>query len=219
MTPFPLVLSSPSGGGKSTIAQQLRDGRDDLGYSVSATTRLRRPNEIDGVHYFFLTRPEFLRRRDAGEFVEWATYGGELYGTLKREIERIFSEGKHAVLDIEIEGARQLKRHYPDAVCVFVLPPSGEELVERLKGRNTESPKVLKRRLDRAAVELEAAGEYDYVVVNDDIVAAVGHVAAIIEAESRRVRRQANLPRAIEELRREVLAEAERLSKDSGLRT
>lgn len=204
MTPFPLVLSSPSGGGKSTIAKRLLDVRDDLGYSVSATTRARRAEEQDGVHYFFLTRQEFARRLDRGEFVEWAEYGGERYGTLKSELERLFGEGKHAVLDIDIQGARQLKRHYPETVGVFILPPSGAELVQRLKGRNTEPAEVVRLRCERALVELEAAGEYDYIVVNDDIVSAVEHVAAIIDSESRRVTRQPDLLRLLERLRSEV---------------
>jgi guanylate kinase len=209
--PFPLVLSSPSGGGKSTIARQLLQGRDDLGYSVSATTRAPRAREVDGTDYFFLSRPEFIARRERGAFVEWASYAGEYYGTLKSEFERLFGEGKHPVLDIEIDGARQITEHYPDAVRVFVLPPSGAELVGRLRSRNTEPPEILKRRLDRAAIELEAAGEYDYVIVNDDIVTAVGHVAAIIDAESRKVKRQTGLKQIIDELRREVLAAAEEL--------
>jgi guanylate kinase len=193
MMPFPLVLSSPSGGGKSTIAKQLLQARDDLGYSVSATTRRRRQNEIEGRDYFFISRPEFVARRERGEFVESASYAGEYYGTLKSEFDRLFREEKHPVLDIEIDGARQIIGLYPDAVRVFVLPPSGAELVERLRGRNTEPAEILKRRLDRAAVELEAAGEYDYVIVNDDIVSAVSHVAAIIDAETRKVKRQRDL--------------------------
>lgn len=211
MIPFPLVLSSPSGGGKSTIARELLQGRHDLGYSVSATTRKKRPNEIDGSDYFFLSKAEFGKRRDQGEFVEWARYADQDYGTLKSELERLFREGKHAVLDIEIEGARQLKAQYPETVAIFVLPPSGAQLVERLRGRNTETTSVVRKRLQRAAVELEAALEYDYVVVNDSIQDAVGRVAAIIEAECRRVSRQADLPEVIEALRREVLAEAQRM--------
>lgn len=211
MTPFPLVLSSPSGGGKSTIARQLLQGRDDLGYSVSATTRKPRLREIEGSDYFFMSRGDFVARREKGEFVESASYAGEYYGTLKSEFERLFRDGRHPVLDIEIDGARQIVEQYPNAVRVFVLPPSGAELVERLKGRNTEPPEILKRRLDRAAIELEAAGEYDYVIVNDDIVGAVSQVAAIIDAESRKVKRQANLKAMIEAIRRDVQSAADDL--------
>ena len=207
MTPFPLVLSSPSGGGKSTIARQLLEARDDLGYSVSATTRSRRGNEADGSDYFFLSREDFRHRAEAGEFVEWAEYSGEYYGTLKSELERLFKEGRTAVLDIDIQGARQLKRQYPGTVSVFILPPSGAELVQRLHGRKTEPPDVVRSRLERAVVELDAAGEYDYIVVNDDIVSAVEHVAAILDAESRRVNRQPDLLRLLEQLRREVQQE------------
>ena len=113
MKPFFLVLSAPSGGGKTTIAKMLLQGREDLGYSVSATTRPKRPDERDGVDYHFLSRDEFIRRRDQGEFLEWATYSGELYGTLKSEIERIFASGRNAVLDVEIEGARQIRGPVP----------------------------------------------------------------------------------------------------------
>jgi guanylate kinase len=211
MMPFPLVLSSPSGGGKSTIAKQLLDARDDLGYSVSATTRSRRLKEVEGQDYFFISRAEFVARRERGEFVESASYAGEYYGTLKSEFERLFRDGKHPVLDIEIDGARQIIKQYPDAVRVFVLPPSGAELVERLRGRNTEPPDLLRRRLDRAAVELEAAGEYDYVIVNDDIVAAVSHVAAIIDAETRKVKRQRDLKAMIDGIRHQVRSAAEKL--------
>jgi guanylate kinase len=211
MMPFPLVLSSPSGGGKSTIAKQLLQARDDLGYSVSATTRARRQNEIEGRDYFFISRAEFVARRERGEFVESASYAGEYYGTLKSEFDRLFREEKHPVLDIEIDGARQIIGLYPDAVRVFVLPPSGAELVERLRGRNTEPADVLKRRLDRAAIELEAAGEYDYVIVNDDIVSAVSHVAAIIDAETRKVKRQRDLKTMLDGIRREVRRASEKL--------
>ncbi len=211
MNPFPLVLSSPSGGGKSTIARQLLQGRDDLGYSVSATTRQPRVKEADGRDYFFLSRDEFIARRERGDFVESASYAGEYYGTLTSEFERLFADGKHPILDIEIDGARQIIQRYPDAVRVFVLPPSGAELVDRLRGRNTEPVEILRRRLDRAAVELEAAGEYDYVIINDDIVTAVGHVAAIIDAECHKVKRQADLRATVEGIRRDVMAVAERL--------
>ena len=211
MKPFLLVLSAPSGGGKSSIARNLLQGRDDLGYSVSATTRPKRDGERDGVDYHFLTRKEFLRRRDAGEFLESATYGGHLYGTLRSEIDRIFAAGRHAVLDIEIEGARQIRRSFPNSLHLFVLPPSAEVLVGRLRGRNTEPAEVVRERITRAAEELEAVAEYDYALVNQDLVVAVAQVAAILDAEARRVSRQDDLPRFIARLRRDVVAAVGRI--------
>jgi guanylate kinase len=202
--PFLLVLSAPSGGGKSSIARNLLQGRDDLGYSVSATTRPIREGEREGADYYFLTREEFVRRRDAGEFLEWATYGGHLYGTLRSEIERIFARGRHAVLDIEIEGARQIRANFPNSLHVFVLPPSAEVLVGRLTGRKTEPVEVIRERVSRAADELTAVSEYDYALVNEELVVAVAQVAAILDAEARRVSRQDTLPSFIERLRRDV---------------
>jgi guanylate kinase len=202
--PFLLVLSAPSGGGKSSIARNLLQGRDDLGYSVSATTRPIREGERDGADYYFLTRDEFVRRREAGEFLEWATYGGHLYGTLRSEIERIFARERHAVLDIEIEGARQIRANFPNSLHVFVLPPSAEVLVGRLTGRKTEPVEVIRERVSRAADELTAVSEYDYALVNEELVVAVAQVAAILDAEARRVSRQDTLPTFIERLRRDV---------------
>jgi guanylate kinase len=204
--PFLLVLSAPSGGGKSSIARNLLQGRDDLGYSVSATTRPIREAEREGVDYYFLSREEFVRRRDAGEFLEWATYGGHLYGTLRSEIERIFARGRHAVLDIEIEGARQIRANFANSLHVFVLPPSAEVLVGRLTGRKTEPVEVIRERVSRAADELTAVAEYDYALVNEELVVAVAQVAAILDAEARRVSRQDSLPNFIERLRRDVTA-------------
>ena len=206
MKPFLLVLSSPSGGGKSSIARNLLQGRDDLGYSVSATTRPMREGERDGVDYHFLSREEFLRRREAGEFLESATYGGHLYGTLRSEIDRIFARGRHAVLDIEIEGARQIRASFPNSLHLFVLPPSAEVLIGRLRGRNTEPPEVVRQRVTRAAEELDAVAEYDYVVVNQDLVIAVAQVAAILDAEARRVSRQDDLRQVIARLQKDVVA-------------
>jgi guanylate kinase len=209
--PFLLVLSSPSGGGKTSIAKNLLQARDDLGYSVSATTRPMRPGEREGVDYHFLTRDEFLRRREAGEFVESATYGGHLYGTLRSEIDRLFAHGRHAVLDIEIEGARQIRKSFPNSLHVFVLPPSAEVLVQRLTGRKTEASEVVRARVARAAEELGAVAEYDYAIVNDDLVLAVAQVAAILDAEARRVSRQDTLDGFIQRLRRDVLETAGKL--------
>ena len=211
MKPFLLVLSAPSGGGKSSIARNLLHGRDDLGYSVSATTRPMREGEREGVDYHFLSREEFLRRREAGEFLETATYGGHLYGTLRSEIDRIFSRGRHAVLDIEIEGARQIRANFPNSLHVFVLPPSAEVLIGRLRGRNTEPPEVVRERITRAADELAAVAEYDYALVNQDLVVAVAQVAAILDAEARRVSRQDDLPRFIDRLRHDVVTAVEKI--------
>ncbi|HEU5050095.1 MAG TPA: guanylate kinase [Gemmatimonadales bacterium] len=212
MKPFLLVLSSPSGGGKTTIARRLLQGRDDLGYSVSATTRPRRATEREGVDYYFLTREEFRRRVDAGEFLEWATYGGELYGTLRIEVQRLFAQGRVVILDIEVNGARQVREREPDSVHVFILPPSAAALVERLGRRATESPANRRRRVELAADELAAVSEYDYVIINDDLIAAVSTVAAIVEAEGRRVSRQRRLIGGIERLRQEVIEEAGRIA-------
>ena len=208
-----LVLSAPSGGGKTTIATKLLEARNDLGYSVSATTRATRNGEQDGVHYHFLSRPEFERRQKNGEFVEWAEYGAQLYGTLKREIDGIFASGRHAVLDIEIEGARQIRKNFSNSLQVFVLPPSAEVLVERLTGRNTENPDILRKRLTRASDELAAVAEYDYAVVNEDLDTAVEQIAAILDgkADERLVSRQRNLPALVQRLRRDVVKAAEKI--------
>ncbi|HJR18010.1 MAG TPA: guanylate kinase [Gemmatimonadales bacterium] len=207
------MLSSPSGGGKTTIARKLLQARHDLGYSVSATTRAARNGEREGVDYHFLTRAEFERRRAQGEFLEWAEYGAQLYGTLKQEIDRIFAEGRHAVLDIDIEGARQIRRSLSNSLHIFVLPPSAEVLLERLKRRNTEKPELLRRRLTRASDELAAVAEYDYAVVNEDLEAAVEQIGDILDgdAEERLVSRQRDLPARIERLRRDVAKAAEKI--------
>jgi len=198
------VISSPSGGGKSTIARHLLDAREDVTYSVSATTRPIRPGETNGSSYHFLARPEFERRVADGEFIEWAEYGGHLYGTLRAEVEKGLAQGKHVVLDIEVSGARQVRAKFPNSVHVFVLPPSAPVLMQRLRGRKTEDAAAVAKRLAIASQELLAAREYEYVVVNDDVVDAVAHVAAILDGEARRVRRLVNLDLVIENLRRDL---------------
>ena len=215
MKPFLLVLSAPSGGGKTTIAKNLLQARDDLAYSVSATTRPRREGEHDGVDYHFLGRDEFLRRVEAGEFLEWATYAGNLYGTLRSEIDRIIGRGRTAVLDVEIEGARQIRASFPNSLHVFVLPPSADVLIGRLAGRNTEPAEVIRERITRAADELAAVAEYDYAILNEDLVLAVAQVAAILDAEARRVVRQDGLVAFIDRLRRDVIASASRIEAPS----
>jgi guanylate kinase len=203
---FALVLSSPSGGGKTTIARALLAARDDVGYSVSATTRPPRPGEEDGKDYFFLTREEFQRRIAADDFVEYAEYSGERYGTLKSQLGTVLASGRHAVLDIEIQGARAVKALHPEAVLVFVVPPSAEELFNRLGGERGTRGASLDQRLKRAVDELAVALEYDYIVVNTDRTEAVAEVAAILDAESRRPRRNPELVEQLAELGRDVAA-------------
>jgi guanylate kinase len=213
MTPFPLVLSSPSGAGKSTIARALLSAREDLGYSVSATTRPLRPGEKNGEDYHFISPAEFERRVAAGEFVEWAQYSGARYGTLKSEIDRILGSGRNPVLDVEIEGARAMRRLYPEAVLVFVVPPSAQELIQRLGGTKGTRAASLVARMRRAVEELKEAPRYDYVVVNADRTDAVAAVSAILDAERKRPRRNPALEPDLAELGREIGALAERLAQ------
>lgn len=215
MTAFAVVLSAPSGGGKTTIARALLAAREDLGYSVSATTRAPRPGEQEGRDYFFLGRDEFARRVDAGEFVEWAEYGGELYGTLRAQMDAVLASGRHVVLDIEIQGARAVRKLFPDAVLVFIVPPSAEELLRRLGGVQGSRSASLVRRLRRAIEELTEAREYDYVVVNADRTEAVAEVATILDAESRRPRRNAALDEDLAMLGREIGALADRIEQST----
>lgn len=189
MNPFPLILSSPSGGGKTTIARMLLQRRDDVGYSISCTTRAPRNGERDGQDYHFLSHDEFAGRRARGDFAESAEVHGNMYGTLKSEVERVFSAGRHVVMDIDIQGARQFVAAYPESVLVFLLPPSAETLLGRLAGRQTESPAAVLRRLTGARDELAAVGSYQYVVVNDDLERAFTQVASIVDAETVRHRR------------------------------
>ncbi len=206
-----LVLSSPSGGGKTTIAKRLLATRADTGYSVSATTRPMRSGEQQGVDYHFLTAIAFEERVTAGEFLEWAQYGGNMYGTLKAEVDRVLASGRHVVMDIEVEGARQLRERATDAIEVFILPPSIPVLLERLVGRQTEAPAAVAKRLMHAADELTALASYDYVVVNDSLDHAVAQVAAILDAESLRVTRRPKELDALPSWRAELLAAARRV--------
>lgn len=193
MSPFPVILSSPSGGGKTTLSKLLLERRRDVGYSISCTTRPPRTGERDGTDYFFLSREEFEKRRARGDFVESADVHGNLYGTLRTEVQRVQADGKHVVMDIDIQGATQFASAYPEALRIFLLPPSAEALVHRLAGRGTEDGQGLARRVRNARDELLAATEYDYVVVNEQLEATYARISAILDAEGARRTRQPEL--------------------------
>jgi guanylate kinase len=180
---FPVILSAPSGGGKTTIARALLARRKDLGYSVSCTTRAPRPTEVNGRDYYFLTRAEFLTKREQGDFAESAEVHGNLYGTLVSEVKRVLGKQRHVVMDIDVQGATQFVRAFPHSVTIFILPPSAEVLLERLRARETESAAQLAARLQSALQELQQVSDYEYVVVNDDLERAVSSVESIIDAE------------------------------------
>ncbi len=190
MKPLLVIVSSPSGAGKTTILRALLKERSDMGFAISATTRLRRARERDGVDYHFLTPDDFQRSIERDEFAEWAEYGGARYGTPQSELDRLHNDGKHAILDIDIQGARSLRAKYTDAVSIFILPPSAEVLHERLTARGTEDQAALKRRLARAITEIGEATSYDYLIVNDVVASAVTKVQAIVDAESLKPLRQ-----------------------------
>jgi guanylate kinase len=183
---FPIVLSAPSGAGKTTIYRRLMADRPDIGYSVSCTTRPPRPGEVDGVDYHFLTPAQFETRRAAGDFAEHAIVHDHAYGTLRAEVERVLAGGKHVIMDIDVQGAAQFARAFPQSVLIFIIPPSIDVLVERLTRRGTERREVLLTRLRNALGELHEIGRYHYVVENDDLDRAVSRVSAIVDAEMTR---------------------------------
>ena len=197
---FPIILSAPSGGGKTTIAHQLLAVREDVGYSVSCTTRPPRDGELDGRDYHFLSLKDFKRGQAAGEFAESAEVHGHLYGTLRAEVERVLSSGNHVIMDIDVQGARQFAAAFPGSVLIFILPPSAEALVARLEARGTEDPKSLIRRFRSAKDELKAIDLYQYVVVNDEVDSAVAAISSIIEAEGLARSRDGALDARVKEL-------------------
>jgi guanylate kinase len=189
-----LVLSSPSGAGKSTIARNLLETDNGLELSVSVTTRERRASEIDGVHYRFLTRREFERLRDSDELLEWAEVHGNFYGSPREPVERAMAEGRDILFDIDWQGAHQLQEKMPaDVVSIFVLPPSMAELKARLHRRAEDDEETISKRLKNAATEIEQWRTYDYVIVNDDLDRAFGAVQAIVKAERLRRDRRPGL--------------------------
>ena len=213
MIPFPVILSSPSGGGKTTIAKKLLASRADLGYSVSCTTRLPRSGEVDGKDYYFLSTGEMLAARERGDFAESAEVHGRMYGTLRREVERVLGSGRHVIMDIDVQGAQQFVKAFPRSVLIFVLPPSANVLMTRLMARKTESREALRVRLGSALKELEAIDGYDYVVMNDSLDRAVSAVSSIIDAEALRRDRLDGIGEVVTELIDELKREIDKRSE------
>lgn len=175
------VLSGPSGAGKGTIRARVFEALDGLSYSVSCTTRAPREGERDGVDYRFITPEDFAARIAAGDFLEWADVHRHRYGTLKSDVEKVLNEGKDMFLEIDVQGALQVKEKMPEAVTLFVVPPSIEVLEERLRGRHTEGEAELRLRLRNAVEEMKQRDRYDFVVVNDSLDEAVNRVCRFVE--------------------------------------
>lgn len=181
-----LVVSGPSGAGKGTICKALIE-KNPIWISTSCTTRKPRVGEVDGVNYFFIEREEFLKKIDQDEFLEYAEVYGNFYGTPRSEVLRLLDEGKDVILEIDIQGALKIKSSYPEGVFIFIMPPSMEELRNRITNRGSETPESLKTRLEAAYDEISFASKYDYAVVNDEVDKAVKKIESIIIAEKCRV--------------------------------
>jgi guanylate kinase len=193
-----LVLSSPSGAGKTTLTKLLRDEEPSLTLSISVTTRPRRPSEVDGVHYFFKTADEFKDMRDRGDLLEWAEVHGNFYGSPRKEIDKALAGGNDILFDIDYQGAMQVRKTAPDdVVSIFILPPSIPELRRRLERRAEDSATVIQQRLKNAKNEIDRWRDYDYVLVNDDLQATFAKIRAILAAERLKRERQIGLPKFI----------------------
>ncbi|MBN2139716.1 MAG: guanylate kinase [Desulfovibrionaceae bacterium] len=192
-----MVVCAPSGAGKSTLIHRLMAEYPDLGFSVSCTTRPPRPGEVDGVDYRFLDREAFESMREAGEFAEWAEVHGNFYATPKGPVENLLARGRDLVFDVDVQGARRLKSSFPDGLFVFIMPPSRGELARRLGSRGLDSAEAVQRRLANARGEIEAAGEFDYWVFNDDLERAYQVLRAVYLAGLARSAGQADRLKAV----------------------
>lgn len=188
------VVSAPAGCGKDTILNELFKRTETVGYAVSATTRAPRDGEIDGVHYCFLTREQFEQKISENEVLEYTEYCGNYYGTLRKSVQGLISQGKDAILKIEVRGAMNIRNKFPEACLVFILPPSWEILEQRLRTRGTETEEKICERIAQARTELDFARNYDYLIVNDELKSAVNDLECVLRAEKlRRVRNDALL--------------------------
>jgi len=188
-----IVLSGPSGTGKGTICKELLQQFSNLQYSISATTRTPRTGETDGVNYWFTAKEDFQSMVKDDELLEWAEVYGNYYGTPRRYVTQMLHSGKDVVLEIDTQGALQIKAKFPQGVFIYIVPPSITELAARINKRGTESPEVIEKRLNAAYEELSFAYQYNYVVVNDEVDQATAKIAAIISAEKCRVERNTDL--------------------------
>ena len=188
-----ITVSGASGTGKGTVCKRLLAAMPTLLYSISATTRAPREGELDGREYFFFNRDQFVEKINGDEFLEYADVYGNYYGTLRSYVDRQLDAGHDVLLEIDTQGALKVQKACPDGVFIFLLPPSLEELKQRIVGRGTESPESLAKRLKAAPLEIDIGRQYDYVVVNDDVERAVEKIKAIIVAEHCRVDRSAEL--------------------------
>lgn len=189
-----MILSGPSGSGKGTIVGKLCE-KENFALSISVTTRKPREYEKDGVHYFFHTREEFERMRDRKELLEWAEFCGNYYGTPRKYVTEQLMAGNNVILEIEVQGALQMKEIYPDGVLVFLVPPNLEELGRRLIERSTEDKETINLRLRRALEEMELVEKYDYLVINDSIEEATADILTIVEAEKMKSGRNKEIKR------------------------
>lgn len=175
-----IVLTGPSGVGKGTLVRSLIQSHPELYLSVSVTTRSPRPGEINGKHYYFVSREQFEQMVAQGELLEWAEFAGNCYGTPRQQVEDKIREGKRVLLEIELEGARQIRASFPEAMRIFIMPPSMQELEQRLRGRGQDSEEAIARRLRRAQEEINAAGEFDFKIVNDNFETALQEIESAL---------------------------------------